>query len=293
MWNHSLYKYKDSAHGGFAEAEAPQSLADSALGGNSWRVTRAQWDAFSFFGKVDVDVRLQIAPYVGGIEQQRSISRAQRRRVWSLEFVDDLVSQCRRGDLAGEFGIAHVQRVVEALKEQDVRVHVVGKQVLVFSSGEPPWLEACVLSLGAAGVTRIGPGRVTSQHPKLVVYTPAEAEALEAAQRLPRFDAAASYAVLQHEGFGRHGELLSPLADLQILARAWCVLKPAAPMLLAVPLGPDYIHWKAHRRYGRVMLPHLLANWKVRLPDRKTFQWATATPLLLLERLKPVALSQA
>lgn len=42
-------------------------------------------------------------------------------------------------------------------------------QVLVMSSGEPPWLEACALGLGAARVTRIGPGRVSCQHPKLVV----------------------------------------------------------------------------------------------------------------------------
>ena len=33
-------------------------------------------------------MRLLIAPYVGGMEQQRAISRAARKRVWSVAFVE-------------------------------------------------------------------------------------------------------------------------------------------------------------------------------------------------------------
>ena len=115
-----------------------------------------------------------------------------------------------------------------------------------------------------------------------------EEEALVAAGRMPLFDAAASYLALQHEGFGRHGELLSPLADLQLMARVWCITKPLALMLLSVPVGADYIHWKIHRVYGRTMLPHLLANWHARvLRSERQGMRTISPPLLLLQRLDP------
>jgi hypothetical protein len=145
------------------------------------------------------------------------VLRAARQRTWSKTFVEDLVSKCKDKTLAGEFGVTHVERVLESL--QHIIQHIKGKRVLVIGSGEPPWLEACMLSLGCTSVTRIGFGKVKSEHPKLEVYSMPDAEALMAAGSLPLFDAAASYLTLQHEGFGRHGELLAPLADLQILAR--------------------------------------------------------------------------
>ena len=251
---------------------------------DSWRTTRAMWDAFSFHGKVDVDVRLQIAPYVGGMSQQQSIFRASRRQVWSEAFIEDLSRRCAGNELAGEFGQMHTERALEALREMGASVQ--GKHVVVLSSGEPPWIEACVLALRAETVTRIGAGLVTSLHPKVTVYTLEQAEAAVAAGRMPAFDSAASYLTLHHEGLGRHGEFLSPLADLQLMARVWCIMKPSAPMLLTVPVGNDYIHWKYHRVYGSVMLPHLVANWHVRVfePEKKTLR-AITPPILLLDRL--------
>ena len=214
------------------------------------------------------------------------MERASRRRVWSADFINDLSAKCTAGTLAGEFGQQHVERAAEALHQ--IGSHVRGQQLLVVSSGEPPWLEACALAEGAASVTRIGPGLVTSLHPNVTVLTPEEAEALVAAGRMPLFDAAASYLALQHEGFGRHGELLSPLADLQLMARVWCITKPLALMLLSVPVGADFVHWKRHRVYGRKMLPHLLANWHARvLRSERQGMRTMSPPLLLLQRLDP------
>ena len=282
IWGHRLYEPRGSERP-VASSPRPASRGQSKIG---WPSTRALWDAFSFHGKVQVDVRLQIAPYVGGMAQNQAVARASRRRVWSADFINDLSAKCAAGTLAGEFGQQHVERAAEALHQ--IGSHVRGQQLLVVSSGEPPWLEACALAEGAASVTRIGPGLVTSLHPNVTVLTPEEAEALVAAGRMPLFDAAASYLALQHEGFGRHGELLSPLADLQLMARVWCITKPLALMLLSVPVGADFVHWKRHRVYGRKMLPHLLANWHARvLRSERQGMRTMSPPLLLLQRLDP------
>jgi hypothetical protein len=41
---------------------------------------------------------------------------------------------------------------------------------------------------------------------------------------------------LQHEGFGRHGDILAPLADLQILASFFSLISPPYFFLLFVAL---------------------------------------------------------
>ena len=64
--------------------------------------------------------------------------------------------------------------------------------------------------------------------------------------------------------FLRYGDALNPWGDRITIAKAWCVSKPNAKMLLGVPTVAgenDKIEWTANRIYGDVMMPHLTANW--------------------------------
>ena len=65
LWNHSLYEYKPKNRAW--EGAGAGGIVGGGEGGEA-----KLWDAFSFSGSVDVDVRLQIAPYVGGMEHHRS-----------------------------------------------------------------------------------------------------------------------------------------------------------------------------------------------------------------------------
>ena len=49
------------------------------------------------------------------------------------------------------------------------------------------------------------------------------------------------------------------------MAKAWCVTRPGAPLYIGVPGelgGKDVLVWNAHRHYGRLRYPHLVANWE-------------------------------
>ncbi len=77
-----------------------------------------------------------------------------------------------------------------------------------------------------------------------------------------RFDAVITFSSVEHSGLGRYGDAMNPWGDRQAVARAWCMTKRGGRIALGVPSGPDAIFYNAHRLYGPVQLPHLLANWK-------------------------------
>jgi hypothetical protein len=77
-----------------------------------------------------------------------------------------------------------------------------------------------------------------------------------------RFDAIVTFSSVEHSGLGRYGDALNPYGDKQTLARAWCLAKPGAPLLLGVMYGAtDGLEFNAHRIYGPMQLAHLTANW--------------------------------
>ena len=69
---------------------------------------------------------------------------------------------------------------------------------------------------------------------------------------------------MEHSGLGRYGDTFNPWGDRIAMARTWCVLKPSGLVLAGVPIGEkDQIAYNAHRVYGPVALPHLLANFRL------------------------------
>jgi TPP-dependent indolepyruvate ferredoxin oxidoreductase alpha subunit len=176
---------------------------------------------------------------------------------WSEKVIDEWKQQCHIGELRGSYTIEDTNLLMTALR----RMRIDGASVLVIGS-ERPWIEACVLSLGATEVTTIEYGGIQSTHPRVQTLTPERVRA-SANAFMERFDVVVTYSSVEHSGLGRYGDALNPWGDRQAMARAWCMTKRGGQLAIGVPHKPaDIIHYNAHREYGPIQLPHLLANWK-------------------------------
>lgn len=165
--------------------------------------------------------------------------------------------QCQIGELDGTYGVAETHRLMKALRRTPIK----GASVLVIGS-EKPWIEACALGLGAEEVTTLEYGGIQSTHPQVNTITPDRLRA-SANVYMERFDVVITYSSVEHSGLGRYGDALNPWGDRQAMARAWCMTKAGGQLTIGLPYNPtDTIHYNAHREYGPIQLPHLLANWK-------------------------------
>eukprot|EP00283_Hemiselmis_rufescens_P005237 CAMPEP_0173424574 /NCGR_PEP_ID=MMETSP1357-20121228/4459_1 /TAXON_ID=77926 /ORGANISM="Hemiselmis rufescens, Strain PCC563" /LENGTH=372 /DNA_ID=CAMNT_0014387829 /DNA_START=143 /DNA_END=1261 /DNA_ORIENTATION=+ len=183
---------------------------------------------------------------------------------WSESVINAAVRDCSRGKLRGTYGHETTRKLFKALQSSaDV---VRGKSVLVIGS-ENPWVEACCLAAGAANVTTLEYGAINTSHPLLRTLTPDTARELYI-QHSPDFvfDVVVTYSSLEHSGLGRYGDILDPHGDIKSVARAWCLVRDGGAIFAGVPCAPkgsdEGIEWNAHKFYGKVMLPHLLANWE-------------------------------
>jgi hypothetical protein len=106
-------------------------------------------------------------------------------------------------------------------------------------------------------------GKIISEHPQISTLTPDEMRAQYTSKYSAFFDAVVTFSSVEHAGLGRYGDALNPWGDRQALARAWCMAKPGAKLLIGVMYGThDVIEFNAHRVYSALTLSHLLANWK-------------------------------
>jgi len=224
---------------GSLESHSPRKLPGSMLG------------LFTYNGRVP------LVPFHEFLDQQYLGANAMQP-IWTKKDVNDMIELASRGELNGNYGIDETNWVIEGLK----RTNVKGKHVLVIGS-ENPWVEACVLNAGAEHVTTLEYGRIISQHPRISTLTPDEMSAQYASKYNEFFDAVVTFSSVEHAGLGRYGDALNPWGDRQALARAWCMAKPGAKLLIGVMYGAqDVIEFNAHRVYSSFTLSHLLANWK-------------------------------
>lgn len=187
---------------------------------------------------------------------------------WTEDAVNEMMRQCQTGELKGSYDIQTTTQIVEALG----RMKIEGASVLVIGS-EKPWIEACALGLGAKDVTTVEYGGIQSRHPRIQTFTPDKLRT-SASAFMERFDAVISYSSVEHSGLGRYGDAMNPWGDRQAIARAWCMTKPGGRLALGLPYNPvDTIFYNAHREYGPIQLPHILANWKqVWKTEENTYQ---------------------
>ena len=181
--------------------------------------------------------------------------------VWDFDTIEQMKDHCSRGLLHGTYGFNETSRLFHVLKTAP---GVQNGHVLVIGS-ERPWVESCALAAGASTVVTLEYGKIQSNHPQVTTSTPDEMRSTFKKTKL--FDAIVTFSSIEHSGLGRYGDSLNPWGDLQAIARAWCIAKTGASLVIAVPdskfsLPDDAIKFNAHRVYGPVMFSNLFANWK-------------------------------
>mmetsp|Transcript_43292 Transcript_43292/g.101502 ORF Transcript_43292/g.101502 Transcript_43292/m.101502 type:complete len:384 (-) Transcript_43292:254-1405(-) len=179
-------------------------------------------------------------------------------KVWTKDNIELGKQKSLRKENGGTYGVKVTNEAFTIMRD---KIDLEGKSVLVIGS-EKPWLESAALAVGAARVTTLEYGSISSQHPDVNTMTPNEFRLAYLRGELPRFDAVLTVSSLEHSGLGRYGDALNPWGDILSLARAWCTTKPGGLLLLNVPSWQDKIQWNAHRWYGRYRWPLLTINWE-------------------------------
>jgi len=176
---------------------------------------------------------------------------------WTEGLLNDWKDQASNGVLAGTYDVASTNSLMKAVTS----VVMKGKRCLVIGS-EKPWVEAVLLAAGASSVVTLEYGKIQSYHPQVTTMLPSEFVRAFLDGSLGTFDAVVTFSSVEHAGLGRYGDAMLPWGDIIAIARGWCVTKPGGDLVIAVPAGPDELMFNAHRRYGPVRYPFLVANWK-------------------------------
>ena len=178
--------------------------------------------------------------------------------LWKQADIDETVQLIGLGKIEkATYTVEGTNMVRDKLRVVDMK----GKSVLIIGSSHP-WLECICLYHGAAKVTTLEYGQLTSEHPQIVAMTPDVFRAQYLAGTLERFDGVLLHSSVEHSGLGRYGDALNPWGDILAVARAWCVTKPDGFLYIGVPTGQDLLGSNWHRIYGRIRWPLLTANWR-------------------------------
>eukprot|EP00051_Salpingoeca_urceolata_P008345 m.105338 g.105338 ORF g.105338 m.105338 type:complete len:369 (+) comp15706_c0_seq1:183-1289(+) len=141
--------------------------------------------------------------------------------------------------------------IVDALRAHESSIR--GTHALVFGSNSP-FYEALLLAAGAETVTVVEYNKLTYHHDAIINVQPFELQVPEGG-----FDVVLSISSFDHDGLGRYGDPLDPVADVRAVALARCLTRPkSGKLFLTVPIGPDVVVYNLHRRYGRKRLGGLL-----------------------------------
>jgi hypothetical protein len=119
------------------------------------------------------------------------------------------------------------------------------KTVAIIGSATP-WYEAVCLAHGGIPTT-IEYNRITTDDERLNMLTVEEYN-----EKPIQFDAVFSISSYEHDGLGRYGDPIDPIADLKSMAQVReQMLKKGGLLYLAVPIGKDALYWNGGRIYGR------------------------------------------
>ncbi|VDI43624.1 Hypothetical predicted protein [Mytilus galloprovincialis] len=228
-------EYVDSSHG---LEHAPRKIPSTLL------------NDYTMNGLIKVHAAYFNQPYLG------STARIPN---WTKSLLKEYVARAKEGKLFGTYGISETNALRDGLKHAP---GVIGGRVLVIGS-EKPWVEACLLEIGAKSIVTLEYGRIKSEHDQITTMVPSEYRRMFLDKTLGLFDAVVSFSSIEHSGLGRYGDSLNPWGDLIVVARAWCVTKTNGSLLLGVlyDLNGDYITFNAHRCYGKKRYPYLTTNW--------------------------------
>ncbi|CAG2256969.1 unnamed protein product [Mytilus edulis] len=190
---------------------------------------------------------------------QQYLGSTARTPIWTKSLLNEYVALAKEGKLFGTYGIPETNALRDGLQHAP---GVKGGRVLVIGS-EKPWVEACLIEIGAKSIVTLEYGKIKSEHEQITTMVPSEYRRQFLDNKLGLFDAVVSFSSIEHSGLGRYGDALNPWGDLIVVARAWCVTKTNGSLVLGVlyDINNDYITFNAHRCYGRKRYPYLTTNW--------------------------------
>lgn len=110
---------------------------------------------------------------------------------------------------------------------------------------------------GAANVYVIDYNLPVSEHPQVQVFSYDD----YISQNI-KADVGISISSFEHDGLGRYGDPINPTGDLEAMKLAKKLIKKDGLLFLSVPIGQDCLVWNAHRIYGKIRWPMMLAGWK-------------------------------
>lgn len=163
---------------------------------------------------------------------------------------------------------------------------------------QSPWAEGALLHTGAKHIITMEYMPIRTNHPQLTTITPSEVDILVMRDQWTQVDFVFCYSSIEHDGLGRYGDKINPAADLESIAKFYCLLRPGGMLFLGLPMGLDAVVFNAHRVYGKIRLKLLLSIWELvdivgyhrRLPHILTYHEHMYQPLLIL-RKKNISIS--
>eukprot|EP01040_Poterioochromonas_malhamensis_P008006 gene8006-8654_t len=143
---------------------------------------------------------------------------------------------------------------------------MLGKKYGLVLGSTSPWAEAALLNGKAKHITTIdvsGTLQFEGKDSQFQLLSMNKTSQLYLDRQWDPVDFAFSYSFLEHLGFGIIDHTIDPYADLEMLAKIRCLLKPGGLLFLGVPQAPDGIVWNQYRLYGKYRLFLLLLGWKL------------------------------
>ena len=139
---------------------------------------------------------------------------------------------------------------------------VSGKRGIVFGS-QTPWAESLLLAANASEILTYEYMKIKSDDSRITTVTPSEVAVDFLRGTFLNYDFGFTYSSFEHDGLGRYGDPLNPFGDIESVNKASCLIKPGGYLFLGIPVGPDALVWNAHRIYGRLRIPLLVAGWDI------------------------------
>jgi Caenorhabditis protein of unknown function, DUF268 len=179
-----------------------------------------------------------------------------RTAEWPKEMIEGLILKAKEKNMKKYRDSPNIYNGIERYIE-----NVRGLRGIVIGSAYP-WVEAIVLSYGAARIVTLEFGSIHSTHPQIDTMVPGTFTEHFLNGQIEPFDFGISFSSLEHDGLGRYGDVLNPIGDLQSMAKLLTVIKPGGLFFVGVPTAPeDLLAFNAHRVYGPIRTPKFLAGW--------------------------------
>jgi hypothetical protein len=190
---------------------------DTRLGGNSKFLIEENVPYFEAG-----HIPLQLTPYM-------DYDVMNYTQTWSKELIDFALNLAnQRVDISPEYYEYTALDFYTAFSAYSIA----DKKVLVAGS-VCPWIEAIALAFGASEVITSESSDIISQSDLIRVLKPTDV----LKDYIGYFDVVVSFSIIEHDGLGRHGDLIDPFGDFAAMNEFNTVLKPDGLLFLGVPVA--------------------------------------------------------